>query len=206
MIESYDIELFRAKLRAEFGSLAAILDGIDICQEHQLTLPRWLASRTAEILASVTYRRGESPVSDHHFKMERKHLALQQRMKLMREVLAYERGKEGYKGSPFHCEFAEALERVEVQVGIEKWSPSSMTDQEKKASEIVHHILKQTWAQAGADTIAVDYKSARTASIYSVDRLTRKQVDYLSWDLEAIRPSTFENLGISRVEIVSDPT
>ncbi len=54
-LQSFDFEMWRAKMRAREGKITGILDGMAICAENSLVLPEWLSVKATQFLGYLGY-------------------------------------------------------------------------------------------------------------------------------------------------------
>ena len=176
-LQAHDFELWRAKCRSELGSLTAVLDGLCVCREHNLLLPKWLHDILPRYLASIFL-----PDSDERFqaararfKVERTKLKMMKRAQIVHCIYTrsrfekerarnYETDSASPKGfESFGSTFRDWQYPPEIRTASEagKIDQSIRVSSIVDASEIAHKVLQGTWAQAAEETIRQDYNKAR---------------------------------------------
>lgn len=213
-LQIFDYELWRAKVRTELGSLAAVLDGLAICREHNLLLPSWLQDVAPTYLASLALPESAPGYKDvrTRFKEERRKLLRQKRAEVLYKVYMQEKWPaERAQAQREELGATEAFEAVgkwfdrlqkppEIEAAIRRGlvSRGFKITGIVQASEIAHIALKGTWAQAAAETIRQDYQDARVQMRTAVDRkhLSPREEQFVFWDVAFVRQETLKKLGM----------
>ena len=198
-IFSSDIELWKAKRRASDGRLTAVIDGIDICQEHALPLPFWLVRASCESLALLAGPTNTSRALPFRGRLSSEVTLLKelQQAKLMHRILRgralnanYPEQRMTWIDVSYPDHVVSSAEEHSVDLEPKKMSQS-------KAAEIVELWLTETWAEGKHGSIIQAYKKARKSLLtdLSCSHLTEMQENFLAHDLEQVRPNTREAIG-----------
>lgn len=215
-LQAFDFELWRAKVRTKLGSLTGVLDALAICHENNLILPDWLievAQRYLTFLGLPEDAKGYKQARSL-FKEERRKLKMQKRAEIvhklyMLKIWPQERARDNEENEMVRESF-EAIGELfraeqnppEVEAAIQSGAiPADFKISSIfQAAEIAHIALRGTWAQASVETIRQDYTQARVqlkAEIKLGD-LSRREEEFIYWDVAFVRPETLKRLGITR--------
>lgn len=205
LLDWVDHELWRARMRADLGSLTGVLDAIDICRQHNRMQPKWLTHWVVNLLGALgSLDNTEAAISIRRvFNQEAARLRTSQRARMVHRV--YRRfdkvdvlvGKLSRIG---RMDLPETVIETATAEGIDL-NPARMT--QDAAFEIAAFLLKDTWAAGSPETMRAAYKQAKSEVrlVLETKDLTERQKEYLGWDLEHVRPATLEALGLQPIRI-----
>ncbi len=204
-LHQYDHDLWRAKLRTNLGSLTGILDGIDVCREHQIPLPGWLndhATHKLAILGSKSnFEAAEAARYISRYRKETNRLREAKRADTLHRILHAERIEvaggdrtDATEASTIFY-FSKAQVQASERAGLEL-NPRKMT--QDYAAELANIVLRETWSVAEPASILKAYKKARAhfGKTFEIDEATVSQVNYLGWDVQNVRPNTLRVMGL----------
>ncbi|WP_407493814.1 hypothetical protein [Pseudooceanicola sp. MF1-13] len=198
-VNNIDNELWRARKRAGLGRLTGVLDAIDICHENGRMQPEWLVVWTTNMLGSLATKDTAKSIQGNH-KQELQKLKISQRARTAHRVYRWCGAVDPvseHTNRLTRMRFTEAQENAAKSENIDL-NPDKMT--QDVAFEIASFLLKDTWAAGSHETIRAAYYVAisEIGHVLRAGKLKPRQLDYLGWDLEFVRPNTLEKIGIPR--------
>lgn len=202
-LELFDFQLWGAKVRSQAGQLTGIMDGIAICTENDLVMPKWLAERSLEYLSYLTQpeENGRFQKVRYRLREERTRLGTLQRASLLHQICWAHRLRAKNDGHGF--EFLDVKFPGKVLQAAESHVldlyPKKMS--QENAAEIAAIWLEGTWAEGKASSILQDYKLARSKlrRTLCVKELNDKQQDFFAFEFSQVRADTLSLLGCPRI-------